>query len=179
MVKLARDSEGLCYIYPEEHRRGGLSGGGSGRRRANGTANGAASRGEERRERAAPVLGAVLGAALGAMEPVALRVGPGREVRRASGRQAVAHLLVRRVLNGRDEVAEQRLGRGSLDAVRASVRVLERLREQLPPWPRRRRAPTLPPFRPPRAWPPEVVSSYSPRRRRRPRRTDIRRGGAS
>ena len=106
---------------------GGLSGGGSGRRRANGTANGAASRSEERRERAAPVLGAVLGA----VKPVTLRVGAGCEVRRASGRQTVAHILVRRVLNGRDEVAEQRLGRRRLDAVGASVRVLERLREQL------------------------------------------------
>ena len=56
--------------------------GGSGRRRADGTANGAACRAEERRERAAPVLGTVLGAVLGVVEPVTLRVGPGREVGR-------------------------------------------------------------------------------------------------
>ena len=68
------------------------------------------------------MLGTVLGAVLGVVKPVTLRVGPGREVGR-EGRQAVAHILVRRVLDGRNEVAEQRLGRRRLDAVRASVRV--------------------------------------------------------
>ena len=86
----------------------------SGRRRANGagTAMGAA-RAEDARQATAPVLGTVLGV----NESVSLRVGARLEV----GCVGSSFFLVRRILNRRDEVAEQHLGRRGLDAVRASV----------------------------------------------------------
>ena len=82
-----------------------------------------AARTEDAREATATVLGTVLGV----NESVSLCVRAWLEV----GRAGATRFPVRRVLNGRDEVAEQRLGRRRLDAVGASVRVLERLREQL------------------------------------------------
>ena len=76
----------------------------SGRRRANGagTAMGAA-RAEDARQATAPVLGTVLGV----NESVPLRVRAWLEV----GGVGSSFFLVRRVLDGRDEVAKQHLGR--------------------------------------------------------------------
>ena len=62
-----------------------------------------AARAEDAREATAPVLGTVLGV----NESVSLRVGAWLEV----GGAGTTRFLVRRVLDGRDEVAKQHLGR--------------------------------------------------------------------
>ncbi len=79
-----------------------------------------AARAEDARQATAPVLGTVLRA----MESVPLCVSPRLKVL-GSG-NLVEGTLVYILLHGSDEVAEQHLGRRRLDAVRASVRVLER-----------------------------------------------------
>ena len=63
------------------------------------------------------------------METVPLRVGTWLEIGRA-GRLGAARFLVRRVFHGCDEVSEQHLSRRRLNAVRVSMQIIERGREE-------------------------------------------------